>query len=60
MGRILIPLEELRGPVPRMVCPYCDKFRYWDMTSGLMATFAGRFITIKCRTCGRQCAWDQN
>jgi endogenous inhibitor of DNA gyrase (YacG/DUF329 family) len=59
--RELIPLSELRGPVPRMVCPYCGKHRYWTMTSGLLTSFlTGRFITIKCRTCDKTVLWDQS
>lgn len=58
--RVLIPLEELRGPVPRMFCPYCAKYRYWDMVTGLLALPLGRAIQIKCRTCGNFAMWDQS
>jgi endogenous inhibitor of DNA gyrase (YacG/DUF329 family) len=57
---VLIPQSELRGPVPRMRCPYCDKFRYWDIKSGLLATLMGRAIQVQCRTCGNFAMWDQS
>ena len=58
--RTLIPLEELRGSVPRMFCPYCQKYRYWDMKTGLVAGIFGRAIQIQCRTCKNFAMWDQS
>lgn len=59
--RTLIPQDELRGGAPRMICPKCGCYRYWDIVSGLLTSFlTGRFIQIKCRTCGQLALWDQN
>lgn len=59
MGRTLIPQEELRGSVPRLVCPVCNKHRYWTIESGLEASILGRYIVVKCKTCGCRACWAQ-
>lgn len=57
----LIPQSELRGAPPRMICPRCGVHRYWEIVSGLQTSFlTGRFISIKCRSCGQLALWDQN
>lgn len=60
MGRTLIPQEELEGTsIPRFFCPYCQKYRYWTYASGVEASFLGRYIVVRCRTCQNLGIWGQ-
>lgn len=55
----IIPKEELRLPLPRMYCPYCEKYRYWDPASGVEGSIFGRYMLCQCRTCKRIATWPQ-
>ena len=57
MGTTLIPKDEVRPPFGgwRYVCnsPSCKgKMRWFEPTTGVEASIFGRYIILRCKTCG--------